>query len=343
MKKIFYDHIKEKDEITWYGGFYVTNGILNYKKRTSRPKSCEPLSGYINTEEYNRNNMPVLKPNIHCGYIHQNKVFNIKENMKNKFVKGLLAAFMVMTTVLLSSCERIDAGFEGIKVNLYGDDKGIGDIALVTGRVFYNPVTTAIYEYETYVKTVDYPAFTINAKDGSEFIVDPTISLKLVDGKSPEVFKKYRKELNEVIEGTLFNYVRDAFRIQLNNFTTDYIVSNRDSIERAIETHLSAALLKENFQLEQLTSGLKYPQTIVDAANAKNKAVQDAMKVENEIRAAEAQAKKLIVAAEAEYKANELKTKALTPAILEQMWIDKWDGKLPIYGQVPTLFKNIGQ
>lgn len=62
MKKIFYDHIKEKEDITWYGGFYVTNGILNYKKRTSRPKSCEPLSGYINTEEYNRNNMPVLKP-----------------------------------------------------------------------------------------------------------------------------------------------------------------------------------------------------------------------------------------------------------------------------------------
>lgn len=51
--------------------------------------------------------------------------------MKSKFVKGLLAAFMVMTTVLLSSCE-------GIKVNLYGDDNGVGDIALVTGRVFYN-------------------------------------------------------------------------------------------------------------------------------------------------------------------------------------------------------------
>lgn len=49
--------------------------------------------------------------------------------MKSKFVKGLLAAFMVMTTVLLSSCERIDAGCEGIKVNLYGDDKGVGGIA----------------------------------------------------------------------------------------------------------------------------------------------------------------------------------------------------------------------
>lgn len=56
--------------------------------------------------------------------------------MKSKFVKRLLTAFMVMTSVIVfSSCERIDAGCEGIKVNLYGDDKGVGDVALVSGRV----------------------------------------------------------------------------------------------------------------------------------------------------------------------------------------------------------------
>ena len=45
--------------------------------------------------------------------------------MESKFLKGLLIACVMMTTVLLSSCgyERIDAGCEGIKVNLYGDDK----------------------------------------------------------------------------------------------------------------------------------------------------------------------------------------------------------------------------
>lgn len=73
----------------------------------------------------------------------------------------------------------------------------------------------------------------------------------------------------------------------------------------------------------------------------KNKVVQDELRAQNEVRLAEAQAKKLIVQAEAEKQANELKTKALTPAILEQMWIEKWDGKLPVYGQVPTLFKDI--
>lgn len=261
--------------------------------------------------------------------------------MKNQFIFGLLSLFV---TFSMSSCvERVDAGCEGIKVNLYGSSKGVDDVSLVTGAVWYNPFTTAVYEYPTYVQTIDYEPFTINAKDGSEFVVDPTISLKIIDGKSPLVFKKYRKALNEVIQSTLYNYVKDAFRIQLNTFTTDDIVSKRDSIETAIEKHLTLALEKENFHLEQLTSGLKYPQTIVESVNAKNKAIQQAMQVENEVKVAEAEAKKLIVKAEAEKKANELRQQALTPQILEKMWIDKWNGVLPVYGQVPTLFKDISK
>lgn len=260
---------------------------------------------------------------------------------ESKLILGILSLFVMLS---VTSCmEKVDAGCEGIKVNLYGNDKGVDDASLVTGIVWYNPWTTTVYEYPTYVQTIDYEPFTINAKDGSEFTVDPTVSLKIIDGKSPAVFKKYRKELSEVISGTLYNYVKDAFRIQLNKFTTDDIVSKRDSIENAIERYLAQALAKENFQLEQLTSGLKYPQTIVESVNAKNKAIQQAMQVENEVKVAEAQAKKLIVAAEAEKKANELRQQALTPEILEKMWIEKWNGALPVYGQVPTIFKDISK
>ena len=48
--------------------------------------------------------------------------------------------------------ERVDAGYGGIKVNLYGDDKGVDDFTLVTGAVWYNPITTAVYEYPTFVQ-----------------------------------------------------------------------------------------------------------------------------------------------------------------------------------------------
>lgn len=41
--------------------------------------------------------------------------------------------------------EKVDAGCEGIKVNLYGSDKGVDDASLVTGIVWYNPWTTTVY------------------------------------------------------------------------------------------------------------------------------------------------------------------------------------------------------
>ena len=275
--------------------------------------------------------------------------------MKSKFIKVLLFTFIVMISMMFTSCgyERIDAGYEGIKVNLYGDDKGVDDVTLVTGAVWYNTITTAVYEYPTFVQTVDYAPFSINAKDGSSFTVDPTISLKIVDGKSAEVFKKYRKEdITEVINTTLYNYVRNAFRIQLNNYTTDELVSKREEFEKAIEERLSKELLAENFQLEQMTSGLQYPQTLVNDIDAKNAAVQEAQKAQNEVLKIKAEAEKKIAAANGEAQALKIKGDAeaeynrkiaasLSPLIVQQMMLDKWDGKLPVYGTMPTLFKDI--
>lgn len=255
-----------------------------------------------------------------------------------------MAVISVMAAMSFSSCERVDAGHEGILVDLYGSDKGVNDVSLVTGMVYFNPFTQMVYEYPTFVQTVDYPAFTINAKDGSEFTVDPTISLKIIDGQAAPIFRKYRKDVPDIINGPLFNHVRDAFRIQLNKFTTDEIVSMRDSLEKAVEKQLIATLNREGFQLEQLTSGLKYPQTIVDAVNAKNKAVQEAQKAENEVKVAEAQARKLVVAAEAEAEANRLRTQALTPAVLQKAWIDKWDGAVPmVEGGGSQMFLDISK
>lgn len=258
-------------------------------------------------------------------------------------MKTFIKSIFLILTVALISCTRIDAGHEGIKVNLYGNNKGVDNISLCTGMVWFNPVTEKVYEYPTFVQTVDYDPFTINAKDGSEFSVDPTLSIKMIDGKSPEIFKKYRKPVDEIIAGTLYNYTKDAFRVQLNKFTTDEIVSNRETVEKAIETQLSEELQKEGFTLEQLTSGLKYPQSIVEAVNAKNKAVQESQRVQNELAIVKAEAEKKIVAAQAEKEANELRTKALTPAILQQQWIEKWDGTLPkvVTGEEAALMLNL--
>ena len=159
--------------------------------------------------------------------------------------------------------------------------------------------------------------------------MDPTVSIKIIDGKTPDIFKKYRLNLEDIVNTTLYTVVVNACRIQVNKFTPDEITSNRDSVETAIENQLRIELENENFYLERLTTGLTYPNSIQEAIAAKDKATQDALRVERELEIVKAEAEKKIVAARAEKEANELRTKALTPEILQQQWIERWDGTLP--------------
>ncbi len=274
-------------------------------------------------------------------------------------LKHIFSIIAVIAVIIISAIcvgyERVDAGHEGIKVNLYGDNKGVDDVKLVTGAQWYNKFTTAIYEYPTHVMSVDYPSFSINAKDGSSFTVDPSIALKIIDGQAPYVFVKYRKDdIMDIVNGPIYTYIKDAFRIELNKYTTDELVSKREQFENSIENRLIEELKNEGFQLDKVTSGLQYPGSLVSAINSKNAMIQEAQKIENEVLAIEAEAKKKIAEArgiadalrikgdaEAEY--NRKISNSLSLLIVQKQFVDTWDGKLPVYGEVPTLFKSVSK
>lgn len=57
--------------------------------------------------------------------------------------------------------------------------------------------------------------------------------------------------------------------------------------------------------------------------------IQKAQKAQNELAVVKAEAEKKVVAAQAEAEANKLRTQALTPLILKQQWIEKWNGTIP--------------
>ena len=260
--------------------------------------------------------------------------------MKRNLI-ALISTLIIAFLAWLFCSERIDAGYEGIKVKLYGSDKGVQDVSLVTGRVWYNPITESVYEFPTYVQTVNYDNFTVNAKDGSVFSVDPTLSLRVVSGNSPKIFTKYRKDINEILNHTLVNHIKDVYRIEFNKYTTDSLISNREKFEAGVQEKMIKFLGGEGFVLEQLTSGIQYPESITQAINSKNAAIQKAQQAENELKVVEANAKKMIVQAEAEAKANELKQRTLSPLLIQQQFIEKWDGSTPLYGNTPIFFKDL--
>jgi regulator of protease activity HflC (stomatin/prohibitin superfamily) len=261
----------------------------------------------------------------------------------------------ILLVVLFNSCERIDAGYVGVKVNQYGDNKGVDDVVAVTGMVFYNPITTKVYEFPTYIQHKEYKgenSFVVNSKDGSEFSVSPIMNYSVQREKVPAIFSKYRRPLEDIEEGFLKTAVYDAFRLATNKYTADELISNRAVFEVEVRRLLDAQLLKEGFLINQFTSNLIYPETFKKSIEAKNNAVQAALRAENEVKTAEAQAKikvataegnaqAMLTSAKAEAESNRMKQVTLTPLLLQLEYINKWDGKLPVYGTVPQMFKNI--
>jgi regulator of protease activity HflC (stomatin/prohibitin superfamily) len=288
----------------------------------------------------------------------QLKQQKLEQQLKfKKMVKTIIGSVMgfFALVILFMSCERIDAGHVGVKVNLYGDNKGVSDVVEVTGMVFYNPITHNIYEFPTFIQHKEYTgenSFVVNSKDGSEFHVSPIINYSVQRDKVPSIFAKYRRSLEQIEEGFLKTAVFDAFRLATNKYTADELIGNRQAYEVEVRKILENQLLREGFVVNQFTSNLVYPETFKTAIEAKNNAVQAALRAENEVKTAEAQAKikvataegnaqAMLTSAKAEAEANRMKQQTLTPLLLQLEYINKWDGKLPVYGEVPQLFKNI--
>ena len=261
---------------------------------------------------------------------------------RGKVILGLLG-LVFASLFLMNSCERIDAGHVGVKVDMYGSGKGVNDVTECTGVVFYNPITTKIYEFPTFIQHKEYKdenSFVVNSKDGSEFSVSPIMNYSVQREKVPAIFAKYRRSLEEIEEGFLKTAVYDAFRLATNKYTADGLIGNREVFEVEVRRLLEGQLLKEGFVINQFTSNLVYPDSFKKAINAKNNAVQSALMAENKVKQAEAEAKikvatangnaeALLANARAEAESNRLRQQTLTPMLLQQQWIEKWRGNVP--------------
>src|SRR5689334_3383988 len=128
------------------------------------------------------------------------------------------AKLIVIVTVLLlfsivvvffAGSKIIEPGFVGIKVNQSGSQKGVQDYRILTGRIFYNPITERVYEYPTFLQTVVWTkdlkegapvdqSITFNSIEGAVVNVDVSLSYAFVQDKVPAIFVEFRRSPDEI-------------------------------------------------------------------------------------------------------------------------------------------------
>lgn len=274
-----------------------------------------------------------------------------------QFLKTVLLLAIVATLSTSCGYERIDAGHVGIKVNLYGSDKGVDDITEVTGATWYNPFRTEVYEFPTYVQDVSYDdedKLQLTTNDGLKVTIEVGLNYRVEQPSVSKIFRKYRKDLPTLEQQVLRKHVRDAFSSAIAAYSAEDSYAKKNELKQTAEENLKSTLQSEGFTIEKLSflSDPQPPQSVMDNIELKINAEQTAFRKQKEVEQSKADAEKLIeksrgeaesrrIKADAEKYEYEQKQRALTTLLVQQQFIEKWDGKLPQYGEVPQIFKSI--
>ena len=262
-------------------------------------------------------------------------------------IAGVSVAVAIGGIYALCNLQTVPAGYVGVKVNLYGSDKGVQQEELGVGRYLLTwneqahlfPTFIQLHTYKVPFTFQTSDAMAVNAMIGVEYQVKPSMATK--------VFQTYRKGVEEITDVNLRQNVSDALIKYASLLDVNELTANGKS---KLLDHVTEEL---RHQLEDVgihiirvswASDIEYPPQVRESINAKIEATQRAMLRENEVAQSKAEAEKARVAAQGEADAQLTKAKAEAesiairakalrdnPQVLMLEAISRWDGKLPTY------------
>lgn len=284
--------------------------------------------------------------------------------IKHKGLGKLLIIVAALSCV--TACTRIGPGQVGIKVNMAGSDRGVSEYPLLTGWVFYNPASSSVFEWPTYVQTAKWvksasegnpinEEITFTNKDQMQIGADISIGYHLDAPKVPAFYVKFRTDdMNAFTHGFLRNSARDVFDRFGGRYTIEQIMGDNAQFLADVRGALQADMSPYGVELDQFgfIGAPRPPEAIQKAISDKAEAAQITQKKEQEVRQAEAEARStaaradgearaILAVATAQAQANRLINESLTPNLIQYKSLEKWNGTLPTVTGGATPFINL--
>ena len=204
--------------------------------------------------------------------------------MKKLFKFSAMVLIAIMSLSLTSCVTRIGPGYDGLKVNLAGSDKGTTKTESVYGYTMYNPMVTQIVK--VYVKNQHYQAdpIGVQAKGGTNVEVHPSFNYRVTPGKTDSLYLLWGVTDDQQIQGKLLEAsLLTSLRELTNNYSIDSLLNNRAAYDYAIEAEMNRKLAPFAI-LSQFTSGVKPDASMAQAIADKSASIQKAIAAENKKR-----------------------------------------------------------
>jgi hypothetical protein len=251
-----------------------------------------------------------------------------------KKVLGLLLGLM-----LLTSCERVAPNYYGVLMENYGKN-GKEDYSKQQGRVSTMSPGTELFQVPAWEQRGQFTdeegaerTLNIKAADNTAFSSKPLYSYKVIPANVVDVvFQNARlgsgddfmKALQDnVLEPRIYDIIKEASRA----YTTDSLMANGGSLkfEKYVQDIVRKEFEKSGLQLISFSLNLDFSSKVKAKIDSRNEVNTNISVLDQQI--AEQKKRNELEALKTEQ--NKIRSAGITPQLLQEKAINKWNGKLP--------------
>ena len=140
---------------------------------------------------------------------------------------------------------------------------------------------------------------------------------------------------NNVLEPHIYDLIKEESR----KYSTDTLMADGGSLmfENKVQALVKKSFEDKGLELITFSANLDFSDKVKAKIDSRNEVNTNVSVLDQQI----IEQRKVNELAQLRAEQNKIISSGITPQLLQQQFIDKWDGKTPIYGNMPvTLFKN---
>lgn len=265
--------------------------------------------------------------------------------MRKGFVGSVTLAIVIIIAIVLGvlCTTRVPAGYVAVQYSLNG---GVKDEVLTQGWHLVSPtIKTTRYtvgieqSYLTSDERGDSEAdesFTASSAEGKAIDIDLTFTYQYKPEDVKDVFVRFKGQSGKEVRDSFIkpNIVSWTKEVVAKYNVADILGAEKANVNIALTDYISKkfepyGITVSNVSLINVGVDKKTKEVINNKIAAQQNAETQKIKNQTKVDKAKADAEALLIKAEAEARANEIKKKSLSKEIIQGMYIEKWDGKLP--------------
>lgn len=246
-----------------------------------------------------------------------------------KYLLGLFA----ISTLFLTSCTRVAPNYQGVLMEDFGKN-GKQDFKLVKGRVWTVAPGTELFQVPLFEQRAAFEgSLSLKAADNTEFSSKPNYSYSVIEQRAVDVVfqnkqigsgDEFMKSLEDrILEPKVYDIMKEASR----RFLTDSLMSTggnlryEEYVQQLVEKEFEAKGLK----LLTFSCQLNFSEKVTAKIDNRNEVNTNISVLDQQI----VEQTKKNELAELQAQENIIRSRGITPQILQEQAIQKWNGVAP--------------